>query len=147
MERRTFLALGLAAPLAFKSGLVSPKWAFSAEDNAIEVSFAADPNAKNLIANGDFSQVNANGTVAGWDTWRLEETGGEFRALDGAAGAFGVTDGEYVDVELCGERKSLFYDVQVRAHKDFRLEMHIDTDDANAAGVGNGFKAKLIKRK
>ncbi|MBQ5790318.1 MAG: MBL fold metallo-hydrolase, partial [Thermoguttaceae bacterium] len=40
-----FLALGLAAPLAFKSGLVSPKWAFSAEDNAIEVSFAADPNA------------------------------------------------------------------------------------------------------
>ena len=45
MERRTFLALGLAAPLALKSGLVSPKWAFSAEDNAIEVSFAADPNA------------------------------------------------------------------------------------------------------
>jgi propanediol utilization protein len=60
--------------------------------------------------------------------------------------AFGVKDGEYVDVELCGERRSLFYDVQIRVHKDFRLEMHIDTDDANAAGVGNGFKAKLLKR-
>ena len=60
--------------------------------------------------------------------------------------AFGVRDGEYVDVELNGERRSLFYDVQIRVHKDFRLEMHIDTDDANAAGVGNGFKAKLIKR-
>ena len=60
--------------------------------------------------------------------------------------AFGVRDGEYVDVELRGERRSLFYDVQIRVHKDFRLEMHIDTDDANAAGVGNGFKAKLIKR-
>ena len=60
--------------------------------------------------------------------------------------AFGVRDGEYVDVELTGERRSLFYDVQIRVHKDFRLEMHIDTDDANAAGVGNGFKAKLIKR-
>ena len=60
--------------------------------------------------------------------------------------AFGVHDNEYVDVELCGERRSLFYDVQIRVHKDFRLEMHIDTDDANAAGVGNGFKAKLIKR-
>ena len=59
---------------------------------------------------------------------------------------FGVVDGEYADVELNGERRSLFYDVQIRAHKDFRLEMHIDTDDANAAGVGNGFKAKLIKR-
>ena len=60
--------------------------------------------------------------------------------------AFGVTDGEYCDVELYGERKSLFYDVQIRVHKDFRLEMHIDTDDANAAGVGNGAKVRLIKR-
>lgn len=61
---------------------------------------------------------------------------------DGAR--FGVSDGDYVDVELAGERKSLFYDVQIRVHKDFRLEMHVDTDDANAAGVGNGFRAKLI---
>ena len=66
-------------------------------------------------------------------------------SLDEAA-RYNVVDGEYVDVLLCGERKSMFYDVQIRAHKDFRLEMHIDTDDANAAGVGNGFKAKLIKR-
>ena len=59
---------------------------------------------------------------------------------------FGVCDGDYVDVQIDGERKSLFYDVQIRVHKDFRLEMHIDTDDANAAGVANGFKAKLLKR-
>ncbi len=62
------------------------------------------------------------------------------------AQSFGVKDGDYADVELSGERRSLFYDVQIRVHKDFRLEMHIDTDDANAAGVGNGFKARLIKR-
>ena len=66
-------------------------------------------------------------------------------SLDEAA-RYNVVDGEYVDVLLCGERKSMFYDVQIRAHKDFRLEMHIDTDDANAAGVGNGAKVKLIKR-
>lgn len=59
---------------------------------------------------------------------------------------FGVTDGEYVDVEMGGIRRSLFYDVQIRVHKDFRLEMHIDTDDANAAGVANGDKVKIIKR-
>lgn len=59
---------------------------------------------------------------------------------------FGVKDGDYVDVELRGERRSLFYDVQIRVHKNFRLEMHIDTDDANAAGVGNGFMGKMIKR-
>lgn len=58
---------------------------------------------------------------------------------------FGLTDGQYVDVEVNGERRTKFYDVQVRVHKDFRLEMHIDTDDANAAGIGNGAMVKIIK--
>lgn len=60
---------------------------------------------------------------------------------------YGVTDGEYVDVEMGGIRRSLFYDVQIRVNKDFRLEMHVDTDDANAAGIKNGDKVKIIKRK
>lgn len=60
--------------------------------------------------------------------------------------AFGLKDGDYVDVEANGERRTMFYDVQVRVHKDFRLEMHIDTDDANAAGIGNGAKVKIIKK-
>lgn len=58
---------------------------------------------------------------------------------------FGLTDGQYVDVEVEGARRTKFYDVQVRVHKDFRLEMHIDTDDANAAGIGNGTKVKIVK--
>lgn len=59
--------------------------------------------------------------------------------------AFGLKDGDYVDVEVSGARRTKFYDVQVRVHKDFRLEMHIDTDDANAAGIGNGAKVKIVK--
>ena len=59
---------------------------------------------------------------------------------------FGLVDGQYVDVEVSGERRTKFYDVQVRVHKDFRLEMHIDTDDANAAGIGNGAKVKIVKK-
>ncbi len=58
---------------------------------------------------------------------------------------FGLSDGQYVDVEVEGARRTKFYDVQVRVHKDFRLEMHIDTDDANAAGIGNGAKVKIVK--
>ena len=58
---------------------------------------------------------------------------------------FGLCDGQYVDVEVEGERRTKFYDVQIRVHKDFRLEMHIDTDDANAAGIGNGAKVKIVK--
>ena len=62
---------------------------------------------------------------------------------DGAA--FGVKDGDYVTVDAEGKRRTRWYDVQVRVHKDFRLEMHVDTDDANAAGIGNGFKVKVVK--
>ncbi len=58
---------------------------------------------------------------------------------------FGLKDGDYVTVEVSGERRTTFYDVQVRVNKAFRLEMHIDTDDANAAGIGNGTKVKVIK--
>lgn len=58
---------------------------------------------------------------------------------------FGLNDGDYVTVEIDGERRTTFYDVQVRVNKAFRLEMHIDTDDANAAGIGNGFKVRILK--
>ena len=58
---------------------------------------------------------------------------------------FGVNDGDTVTVDVEGKRRTRWYDVQVRVHKDFRLEMHVDTDDANATGIGNGFKVKIVK--
>lgn len=59
---------------------------------------------------------------------------------------FGVKDNEYVDVDAFGERRTRFFDVQVRVHKDFRLEMHLDTDDANAAGLANGSMVSIVKK-
>ena len=59
--------------------------------------------------------------------------------------AFGLKDGDYVDVDVQGERRTKFYDVQVRVNKAFSLEMHIDTDDANAAGIGNGARVTIAK--
>ena len=61
------------------------------------------------------------------------------------ASRFGVTDGEYVNIDVNGKRKTRWFDVQIRVHKDFRLEMHVDTDDANAAGIGNGFIVTIAK--
>ena len=58
---------------------------------------------------------------------------------------FNVKDGDTVTIDVEGKRRTRWYDVQVRVHKDFRLEMHVDTDDANAAGIGNGFKVKVAK--
>ena len=58
---------------------------------------------------------------------------------------FGVADGDCVDIDVNGKRRTRWFDVQVRVHKDFRLEMHVDTDDANAAGIGNGFTVTVVK--
>jgi acetate kinase len=48
---------------------------------------------------------------------------------------FGLRDKDVVRVKISGERSLVYGDVLVRVHPDFRLEMHIDTDEANAAEV------------
>lgn len=62
---------------------------------------------------------------------------------DGAR--FGVRDNDYVTVDALGERRTRFFDVQVRVDASFRLEMHLDTDDANAAGLTNGAGVVIVK--
>ncbi len=62
------------------------------------------------------------------------------------AEANGIKDNDYVDVEVEGIKPTRFYDVQVRVRDDFNVEMHIDTDDANSAGLKNGSIVKIIKK-
>ncbi|WP_105616129.1 phosphate propanoyltransferase [Vallitalea okinawensis] len=47
----------------------------------------------------------------------------------------GVEDNEIVKVEVLGGRGGSLSHVQVRVHESFRLEMHLDTDEANAMGI------------
>lgn len=58
----------------------------------------------------------------------------------------GIKDNDYVDVEVDGIKPTKFFDVQVRVRDDFNVEMHIDTDDANAAGIRNGDRVKILKK-
>ena len=53
----------------------------------------------------------------------------------GDAAAFGVKDRDWVMVRVGGERGIIYDDVLVRVHPDFRLDMHLDTDEANAADL------------
>jgi putative phosphotransacetylase len=59
---------------------------------------------------------------------------------------FGVKDGDYIDVDaFSGTKRTRWFDVQVRVHEQFRLEMHVDTDDANAVGFKNGSTVTVAK--
>lgn len=57
----------------------------------------------------------------------------------------GVTDGDTVWVQVENERATIFNHVQIRVDKSFTLEMHIDTDEANAAKISTGDKVRIIK--
>ncbi|NLJ86570.1 MAG: phosphate propanoyltransferase, partial [Firmicutes bacterium] len=57
---------------------------------------------------------------------------------------FGVTDNQLVQVEVLGDKGLVFNNVQVRVKESFRLEMHLDTDDANASGITTGAEARLL---
>jgi len=57
---------------------------------------------------------------------------------------WGLKDNQRVSVEALTERPLTFHDVQVRVGSNFKLEIHLDTDDANAAGLTNGSFVKVL---
>jgi acetate kinase len=57
----------------------------------------------------------------------------------------GVRDRQRVSVAVDSDGRDLvFGDVVVRVSAQFRLELHLDTDEGNAAGVGPGTRARLL---
>jgi acetate kinase len=57
----------------------------------------------------------------------------------------GVQDGQTVQVKVDSKDRDLvFGDVTVRIAPDFHLELHLDTDEANAAGIKNGQCGELL---
>jgi acetate kinase len=58
--------------------------------------------------------------------------------------SFGLKDRDIVMVKVEGERALTFGDILVRVNPDFRLSMHIDTDEANAANIKAGMIGHLV---
>lgn len=55
------------------------------------------------------------------------------------AAALGIADQDIVGIIIRNPERSLtFGDVRVRVSPDYRLELHLDTDEGNAAGVRHG---------
>lgn len=58
----------------------------------------------------------------------------------------GVSDGDYVSVKMDNERGTTFDQVKIRVDESFTLEMHIDTDEANASDIKSGDKVTIVKK-
>ena len=61
------------------------------------------------------------------------------------AQAAGVKNGDIVSVKADNERGTIFNHVAIRVDDSFTLEMHIDTDEANAAKIATGNTVTIIK--
>lgn len=60
------------------------------------------------------------------------------------AKAYQVEHGDTLIVQTLGDRPLLFADVTVRVSPKFSLDMHIDTDEANAANLKTGDVVRLV---
>ena len=61
------------------------------------------------------------------------------------AAAYGLKDGDVVSLRKPGPREVIFGNVVVRSGKGHSLEVHLDTDEANAAMLSNGDLLEIIK--
>lgn len=60
------------------------------------------------------------------------------------AARLGIRNGQVVSVKTEGEMSVTFNNVIVREGEDLKLEMHIDTDEANASGLSSGGFVELV---
>jgi len=57
-----------------------------------------------------------------------------------------LKDGDVVSLRKPGPREVIFGNVVVRSGKGHSLEVHLDTDEANAAMLSNGDLLEIIKQ-
>jgi putative phosphotransacetylase len=103
------------------------------------------------------AQVRISAQVEGTSGVRLIGPKGEYYLEEGVIAAFrhlhmtpqeaealGLREGQKVSVEAGGDRAVLFKNVVVRIDELFSLEFHLDTDEANAAGLKSGDEVRLL---
>lgn len=109
---------------------------------------------------GVTAPVRESGDLDGSGTCKLVGPCGEVEITKGVIAAkrhihattkdaeeLGLTNGEIVSVEIptANERSLVFGDVVVRVSDKYALAMHIDTDEANAAGMAPNTMGMIIK--
>lgn len=110
------------------------------------------------FALGIDAPIRMSGDVAGSAALTLKGPAGELALTEGViqaqrhihmhpddAARFGVAHGDVVEVRVDTDGRDIVYgDVVVRVKDSYRLEMHIDTDEANAAELQRGQQGMLV---
>lgn len=110
------------------------------------------------FALGIAAPVRESGNIAGTPGAKVIGPAGEVELEEGVivaarhihfhtsdAEKWGIKDKQMLRVRVKGERPLIFEDVIARVSDSFALDMHIDTDEANAAGVQNGGEAVILE--
>ncbi|MYB65622.1 phosphate propanoyltransferase [Candidatus Poribacteria bacterium] len=61
------------------------------------------------------------------------------------AESFGISETDLLKVRIPGERALTFENIRPKIHEDYALQMHLDTDDSNAAGLKGGEAVELLR--
>jgi putative phosphotransacetylase len=101
--------------------------------------------------------VRESGNIAGSAGITIQGPAGELTIEEGVivaarhihfhtsdADRFGIADKDRLRVRVGGDRGVIFEQVIARVSSDYELDMHIDTDEANAAGIRNGDLAEIV---
>ncbi len=60
---------------------------------------------------------------------------------------YGLKDKDIVKVRVGGQRGMVFENVLIRVHDTYALDMHVDVEEGNAAGLQNGDTVEVIIEK
>ncbi|CAA7602855.1 phosphate propanoyltransferase/2-acylglycerol O-acyltransferase [Acididesulfobacillus acetoxydans] len=100
--------------------------------------------------------VRDSGNLAGTPGIELVGTSGRVRLVQGViiaarhihmspmeAAAYGLKDGDRVEVPVPGERGGILDNVRIRVGPHYALDFHLDTDEGNAFGLKNGVRLEV----
>jgi len=106
---------------------------------------------------GIAAPVRESGNIAGTPGVTIKGPAGELTVDEGVivaarhihfhtsdAERWGIRDKQRLRVRLSGERGLILENVLARVSDSYALDMHIDTDEANAAGAATGDTAEIV---
>ncbi len=97
----------------------------------------------NIKDSASVTLVGPKGSIFKWEGLIIAQAHIHMTPED--AKVFGVENGEYVRIKTEGERPVSFEKVLIRISPRYKLEMHIDTDEANSGLISSSHTGELAK--